>query len=406
MNSTVFEVLESNYRVVSKILDSRALAEKSKFLLYSTAAASENNFYFERRSSQKTNNSTYNEAFSVDKNSFVLQQQQSQITFDPADFPDLGDKSCFYFLENSLQGFRNVFEKLDDNYNSLLDKLISFYRTKLVILFVLISTVVVTFFISEGISFYNNYDRIYMKYFVLFDIIRNFIDEIYLKLELLEELFQDFTDSNKQKYLRLTEDTEFMEKKLTKAETLKDSYNEIKNKIMLISESKTSTRIRLVQASAKATRLLDYYDNKAEKQKVLGIFGAVKPKGSVNVFANMSQRIKMKKENERLLGNQKNLINNVNDNKNNNNLRNLNNNFSNNKSNNNMLSSKDPSIINPNANSMLFINSSMQMDFNVNDNEKDCKETSNDNPSVNNSGNKNNNNNNIKAISGTFHKKF
>jgi len=258
-SSKIFDILEYNFRGISKILKSR-MEDKVKYLFYEFPTKI--NFqYLDLKNYQKEKlNNTYNNKNQISDDDFNLNNRISP--------PTLGDKNIFYFLENSLIGTRETFEKLKSSYDALSIDVISYYKTKLMIIFLIISFIVMLFFIFEGISFYLNYDKVFMKYFVLFDIIRNFLDELFLKIELLEELFLDFTDLNRRKYFKLVDDPDFMEKKLLKSDILKDSYNEIKNKIIQISERKSSNRKNFIGANIKTNRLLDYYENIFERERI------------------------------------------------------------------------------------------------------------------------------------------
>lgn len=268
INYKLFDILEYNYRGISKIVDGTQLIDK-KYLSYQNPQK----FYFEVNENQNTNNTSN---YFTEKS--LLASDQNKFNNDLN--PSLKDKNIFYFLENSLIGFRNSYDDIKSYFDNSYLELIDYYKRRLIIIFLVISSIVILFFIFEGIIFHRNYDKVFIKYFILFDIIKNFLDEIFLKIELLEELFMDFTDLNRNKYSKLTDDRQFMEKKLTSCETLKDSYNDIKTKIVEISQRKTSSRQPFIRAHIKTNRLLDYYENKIERNAKKRLFS--KKSGNYN----------------------------------------------------------------------------------------------------------------------------
>ena len=228
----IFDVLEYNYRGVSKILGDNT--SQNKFLVYDKNS----NFFYKKPSNLSTS------SINLFEN------------------PSIRDKNIYYFLENSLVGFKNSYDKLKSSFDHFFTTATSSYKTEILILFLVIGIIVIVFFIYEGINFYKNYQKVFSKYFVLFDIIKHYNDELFIKIELLEELFLDFTELNREKYYKLTSDDIFMQKKLSRSETLKESYTEIKQKITLLTENKNSNRYSFINKSSKSNRLLDYYETK------------------------------------------------------------------------------------------------------------------------------------------------
>lgn len=258
-NSTYFDIIEYDYRGVSKILSDYAVTLKdnsneiidfernnkliNKFLLYDPNSY---DFYYQL----------------MDRNNLALNPSTNKKEFPPT----LRDKNIFYFLENSLKVFKAMYDNMEVNFGEVFVSLVTQYKTKLVLIFIIICLLLILFFIYEGISFYFNYNKVFEKYFILYDILKKYMDELYIKTELLEELFFDFTDSNRNKYLKLACDKSFMMKKLNKCDTLKESYADVKNKIAALGESKSSIRKSFLSKNIKTNRLLDYYEDNIKRK--------------------------------------------------------------------------------------------------------------------------------------------
>jgi len=278
-NSTISDILEYNYRGISKILTEYSIKESENsdsILDYDKYSKDINKYLFYNSNSKqffyefiKNNNETGNSL-------------KSELSLSPS----LRDKNFYYFLENSIIGFKNLYDSIKNDFEIFSDNLFFYYKLNLIGIFLSICIVVILFYFYEGIAFYYNYNKVIMKYFMLYDILKNYMDELYIKIEILEELFLDFTDSNRRKYSFLANDSDFMGKKISKSETLKQSFSDIKNKIISLSENKSLFSKSFITNNVKTSRLLDYLENKESETIIKSIFKTKKPtliKKSVNL---------------------------------------------------------------------------------------------------------------------------
>jgi len=258
-NFTFFDILDYDYRGVSKILSPSG--NKENYTSNDLSDIEENKFLFYGPDKNKIFMKLMDQSNIISKNPFNELQYS---------MPTLRDKNIFYFLENSLIGFKSLYDIIKNNFDFFFDDLIAYYKIKLIMIFLTICIIIIGFFIYEGISFYINYEKVFTKFFILHDILKHYMDVLFIKIELLEELFQDFTVHNRKKYTKLINDEKYMGKKLSNTETLKSSITHFKTKFLNSKENKNLHRRNSLKKSVKSSRLLDYNDNILLSQNHLG----------------------------------------------------------------------------------------------------------------------------------------
>ena len=222
-----FEIIEMNYREIYKIIDYKihnAIYNNSKF-------------------GYRINDTFYNIPFNYE-------------------YPTPGDKSVYLYLQNTLVGIKNTYDNFKISLDNFFDEVMDYYKIRLLIMFISISFLVMFFFIIEGFLFYINYDKVFTKYFVLYNILQYYHSDLYIKIELLDELFLDFTDINKNKYANLSENEDLIDKQLF-ANNLSSFVKTSKKESLYNDNIKNESKF-------KSVRLFDYYDEikiKEEKKK-------------------------------------------------------------------------------------------------------------------------------------------
>jgi len=200
-----------------------------------------------------------------DQFGFTINNNFFNFAKDFENYANFNDKSAYFYFQNCLSSIKNSFDILNNSLDESTEVIEKYYRTKLLIYLITLGFFVIFFFILEGIFFYRNYGKVYMKYVILYNILKFYHNEFFIKIELLNELFSDFTDLNRRKYLKLANNEELYKKKVFENLNENEDMNILKknrdDKINFqISSHGDKSQNLINKTRLKSVRLFDYYN--------------------------------------------------------------------------------------------------------------------------------------------------
>lgn len=187
------------------------------------------------------------------------------------EYPSLGDKSTFFFLENCLRANKDSFDNLKISLETFSDDIFSYFKFRFLLFFIMICVLVIVNFIIEGFLFIDNYNKIFMKYLIIYNILKFYHNELYIKVELLNELFIDFTRLNRRKYAFLADNEELFKKRLfeNSSFSIKNFKYQKKNHNNSINDDEFNRPNKYFNnTNFKSVRLFDYYDEFKTKREL------------------------------------------------------------------------------------------------------------------------------------------